>query len=60
MNPLSNIRNELQVIPAFTNRKDATLLALNKLESSFTKTKQSTHIVVSGEFKVSCKIKKDY
>ena len=42
----------LHVIPAFTDRKDAILLALNKLESLFIKTKQLTHIVVSGDFKI--------
>ena len=42
----------LHVIHAFTDRKDVILLALNKLESLFIKTKQLTHIVVSGDFKV--------
>ena len=53
----------LQVIPAFTDRKDVILLALNKLESLFIKTKQLTHIVVSGDFKVYkllCEIKMDH
>ena len=42
----------LHVIPAFTVRKDVILLALNKLEGLFIKTKQLTHIAVSGDFKV--------
>ena len=54
----------LHVIPAFTDRKDVILLALNQLESLFIKTKQLTHIVVSGDFKVYnfllCEIKMDY
>ena len=54
----------LNVIPAFTDRKDVILLALNKLESLFIETKQLTHIVVSGDFKVYnfllCEIKMDY
>ena len=53
----------LHVIPAFTDGKDAILLALNKLESLFIKTKQLTHIVVSDDFKVYkllCEIKMDY
>ena len=53
----------LHIIAYFTYRKNVTLLALNKLESLFIKTKQLTHIVVSGDFKVYkllCEIKKDY
>ena len=49
--------------PAFTDRKDVILLALNKLESLFIKTKQLTDIVVSGDFKVYkllCEINMDY
>ena len=52
----------LHVILAFTD-KDVILLALNKLESLFIKTKQLTPIVVSGDFKVYkllCEIKMDY
>ena len=53
----------LHVIPAFTDKKDIVLLALNKLESLFINTKQLTHIVVSGDFKdykLLCEIKMDY
>ena len=53
----------LHVIPAFTDRKDLILLALDKLESLFIKTKQLTHTVVSGDFKVYkllCEVKMDY
>ena len=42
----------LHVISVFTDRKDVILLPLNKLESLFIKTKQLTHTVVSGDFKV--------